>query len=383
MSEQPSRVLHVGKYLPPVPGGIETYLGDLLRVSMRWGVPVGAVVHEKKGYRKPNPEDFGGAKIYSVSTHGQLLYAPVAPSFPWRLHQAIRDFKPDILHLHMPNTSVFSVLLLPEARKIPWVVHWHADVDVGRLTFSMRLAYAFYKPFQTAILRRAKSIIATSDDYLAASKPLQAWRGKCKVIPLAIDPERLRKPTQEQIKVATLIWPKPSETRFLAVGRLTDYKGYELLIRAMQDVPRGSLIIVGDGELRPTLYKLIEELRLHARVRLVGAVSASQLPAFYSAADVFCMTSIDRREAFGIVLLEAAHFGSRIVAPKIIGSATGLVATQLGGQTFAVADRKQLKTLLAQTPTGQVNTESGFELPISTSLPAFVMCYERAGRYGQ
>ncbi len=330
MSERPPRVLHVGKYLPPVPGGIETYLGDLLRVSMRHGMPVGAIVHEKRGYPKPNPDDFGGAKIYSVPTYGQLLYAPVAPSFPWRLRQAIRDFKPDILHLHMPNTSVFAALLLPEAKKIPWVVHWHADVDVGRMSLWMRLAYKLYKPFETALLRHTKSVIATSDDYLAASKPLQAWSKKCRVIPLAIDPERLVKPSDEQIKVAALMWPKPDEARFLAVGRLTYYKGYDLLIRAMKDVPSGSLVIVGEGELRSSLQKLIDELRLAERVRLAGSVSASELGAIYSVADTFCMTSIDRSEAFGLVLLEAAHYGCQIVAPDIQGSGVTGLATTLG-----------------------------------------------------
>ncbi len=334
MSEKPlPRVLHIGKYLPPVPGGIETYLGDLLRVSMRHGMPVGAVVHEKKGYPKPNPDDFGGAKIYSVPTYGQVLYAPVAPSFPWRLRQAIRDFKPDILHMHMPNASVFAALLLPEARKIPWVVHWHADVDVGRMSIWMRLAYKLYKPFEIALLRHTKSVIATSNDYLEASKPLQAWRDKCQVIPLAIDLERLLKPSDGQVKAASLLWPKPDETRFLAVGRLTYYKGYDLLIRAMKDVPSGSLVIVGDGELRSSLQKLINQLQLGDRVRLAGSVSSYELAALYAAADTFCMTSIDRSEAFGLVLLEAAYYGCQVVACDVSGSGVGSVVRQLGQAT--------------------------------------------------
>jgi glycosyltransferase involved in cell wall biosynthesis len=330
VSERPPRVLHVGKYLPPVPGGIETYLGDLLRVSMRHGMPVGAIVHEKKGYPKPNPDDFGGAKIYSVPTYGQLLYAPVAPSFPWRLRQAIRDFKPDIVHLNMPNTSAFAALLLPEARKIPWVVHWHADVDVGRMGLWMRLAYKVYKPLENAVLRRATSITATSDDYLTASQSLRRWRAKCRVVPLEVDPTRLIVPTGEQINYAAALWPKPDETRFLAVGRLTYYKGYDLLIRAMSHVPSGSLVIVGDGELKSSLQELINESDLGDRVRLIGAVPASQLAACYAAADTFCMTSIDRSEAFGVVLLEAAHYGCQLLVLDIPGSGVGSVSASLG-----------------------------------------------------
>lgn len=350
MSDHPPRVLHVGKYLPPVPGGIETYLGDVLRVSMRRGISVGAIVHAKDGYPKPDPYDFGGAKIYCVPTLGQWLYAPVAPSFPWRLRQAIRDFKPDALHLHMPNTSVLTALLLPEARRIPWVVRWHADVDVCTLGLKMRLAYKLYRPFETALLRQAESIIATSDDYLAASEALRPWRGKCQVIPLEIDNKRLINPTDAQISAAMAMWPKPDETRFLAVGRLTYYKGYDLLIRAMKDVPSGSLVIVGEGELRSALMALIEELQLTEKVRLVGAVSSPQLAAFYCAADTFCMTSIDRSEAFGVVLLEAAHYGCPLFVMDVPGSGVGSVARRFGAKpvTGEVTPETVLRELIAR-----------------------------------
>jgi rhamnosyl/mannosyltransferase len=332
VSEKPKpRVLHIGKYLPPVPGGIETYLGDLLRVSMRQGLEVGAVVHGKKGYPDPNPADFGGAKIYTVPTYGQMLYAPVAPMFPWVLRRAIREFKPDILHMHVPNTSAFWALFIPEARKIPWVLHWHADVDVGKMSFAMRAAYRAYKPFETALLRKSKLVIATSAEYLAASKPLRQFRDKCQVVPLAIDPERMVTPTEAEIAAATKLWPRPDETRFLAVGRLTYYKGYEGLIRSFAQSTSGSLVIVGDGELRSSLASLITELNLGDRVRLLGTLPTAGLASCLSATDVFFMTSIDRSEAFGLVLLEAAYFGCRIVALDIPGSGIGTVARCLGG----------------------------------------------------
>ncbi len=347
--QQPPRVLHIGKYLPPVPGGIETYLGDLLRVSMRHGLEVGAVVHGKKGYPYPNPDDFGGAKIYTVSTHGQVLYAPVAPMFPWVLRRAIKEFKPDVLHMHVPNTSAFWALFIPEARKIPWVLHWHADVDVGKMPLSMRVAYFAYKHFETALLRKSKLIIATSEEYLAASKPLRPWRDKCEVVPLGIDPDRMVTPTEVELAEAAKLWPRPDETRFLAVGRLTYYKGYEVLIRRFAKGRSGSLVIVGDGELRSSLGSLIAELNLRERVRLVGTLPNASLASCFSAADVFVMTSIDRSEAFGLVSLEAAYFECRIVAFDIPGSGVGAVARCLGG------DVRSASTCLESLP--EVKTE--------------------------
>jgi glycosyltransferase involved in cell wall biosynthesis len=343
------RVLHIGKYLPPVPGGIETYLGDLLRVSMRQGLEVGAVVHGKNGYPDPNPADFGGAKIYTVPTYGQVLYAPVAPMFPWVLRKAIREFKPDVLHMHVPNTSAFWALFIPEARKIPWVLHWHADVDGDYFSVLMRLVQRPYAIFQTMLLRKSKKILATSEEYLLASNPLRPWLSKCSVIPLGIDLDRLVSPNKQQISVAAKMWSRPDETRFLAVGRLVSYKGYEFLIDAFQDVPSGSLVIVGEGALRTRLDAQIKSLGLSHRIKLVGHLSGERLAACYSACDVFCMTSIDRGEAYGVALLEAACFGAKIIAPHIEGSATGRLAASLGGRVFATG-RKQsfLEELLQQ-----------------------------------
>lgn len=383
MSEQRQpRVLHVGKYLPPVPGGIETYLGDLLRVSMRHGLEVGAVVHGKKDYPDPNPGDFGGAKIYTVPTYGQVFYAPVAPMFPWVLRKAIRAFKPDILHMHVPNTSAFWALFIPEARKIPWVLHWHADVDVGQMSLPMRTAYAVYKPLETAFLRKSRFIVATSEEYLAASKPLQSWREKCRVIPLGIDIERMIKPTADQVSKARDRWPRSSETRFLAVGRFAYYKGYDSLIRAFAETTEGSLLVVGDGEMTTTLSQLILALNLGDRVTLAGALPSQELSACYAAADVFCMTSGDRSEAFGVVLLEAAHYGCRIFAREIPGSGVGAVVRKLGGVLWRVSTRPfALHAMPSDLPSQRHFRQ--FSLPkefllASENFSFWTNCYERA-----
>ncbi|MEN9417847.1 MAG: hypothetical protein RI988_1467, partial [Pseudomonadota bacterium] len=159
------RVLHVGKALPPVPGGIETYLGDLLRAQASLGLQVAALVHRAPGEPAPDAESFGGASVYTCASHGQLLYAPISPGFPLALHRAIHDFAPDVLHLHVPNTSAFAALLVPAARRLPWVLHWHNDVDAAALDWRLRLAYPFYRPLETALLRRAACVVTTSLAY--------------------------------------------------------------------------------------------------------------------------------------------------------------------------------------------------------------------------
>src|SRR5699024_5451513 len=106
------------------------------------------------------------------------------------------EFKPDLLHLHLPNTSAFWAMAIPAARKIPWIVHWHADVVASRHDSKLALAYPLYRPFEQRFLKVASAIIATSPPYLESSSALAHWRDKCQVIPLGLDPARLPEPSE-------------------------------------------------------------------------------------------------------------------------------------------------------------------------------------------
>jgi rhamnosyl/mannosyltransferase len=268
----------------------------------------------------------------------------VSPGFPWALQAAIRDFAPDVLHLHVPNTSAFAALAVPAARRLPWVLHWHADVDPAALDRRLRWAYPFYKPFETALLRRAARVVATSMAYRDASMALRPWHARCEVIPLGVDLERLPDPPAEAVSRARAHWP-PAESdsraglRILAVGRLAYYKGFEVLVEAMQHLPEDRLLIVGDGPSRSALEQRVDALGLRQRVRLAGAISAghgaSALAPYFAASHLLCLPSLDRSEAFGLVLLEARRYGCVTVASDIPGSGVAWVVQGTGGGHLA------------------------------------------------
>src|SRR5699024_10233198 len=133
----------------------------------RQGIEVAALVHAHLSPRQHRhssrfQQDEWPFPVYRVPCYGRLLYAPISPQFPFWLQRAIRDFKPDLLHLHLPNTSAFWAMVVPAALKIPWIVHWHADVVASRYDSKLALAYPFYRPFEQRFLKAASAIIATS-----------------------------------------------------------------------------------------------------------------------------------------------------------------------------------------------------------------------------
>ena len=106
------------------------------------------------------------------------------------------------------------------------------------------------------------------------------------------------------------IIPKASERKkLLAVGRLNEQKGFDLLIESFFNLsakyPDWDLIILGEGSLRPALEKQIRNLGLENRIFLQGRVG--NLGEWYESADLFVMSS--RFEGFGNTLVEAMAYG--------------------------------------------------------------------------
>ena len=311
------RILHIGKYYPPVPGGMERFLGDLVKAQREAGHDVGVLVHEANaGEGRADP-----AWLLRCPVWLRLFFAPISPTFPLWLARAVARLRPDILHLHMPNVSAFWALMLPSTRDLPWVIHWHSDVELSQRT--VRFAYPHYQFFERALLERAECIVVTSPQYLEASQPLHPWRHKCHVVPLGVDPARL--PDVDPAAGASP-WTRPG-LRLLAVGRLSYYKGFETLIRAAAAEDRGyELLVVGEGEERPRLERILQEAGNPPWVRLVGHADDATLQRLMASCDVFCLPSRERTEAFGIVLMEAMRYGKPLLVSDIKGSGVTWVA---------------------------------------------------------
>lgn len=121
----------------------------------------------------------------------------------------------------------------------------------------------------------------------------------------------------------------------LTVARLVEWKGQDLVIRAMarvvQTVPTAVYILVGEGPYRPMLERLVAELNLLDHVIFAGFVPDEELPRYYVAATVMVLVGREFRsgmpvEGFGIAYIEAGATGR-----PVIGS-------RMGGAMEAVAD---------------------------------------------
>lgn len=349
-TRQPApRVLHVGKFLPPFAGGMEHFLWDLLQAQQASGLCAAALVHhERPGWHAVVPDADAAVPIYRAPCLGRVLYVPIAPTFPLWLNRAIRDFSPTVLHLHLPNSSALAALSLPRARRLPWVVHWHADLVASRLDRRLALAYQLYRPFEQRLLRHSRVVIATSPPYLEASDALKPWRERCTIIPLGLNAARVCAPSTEVIARVSQHW-KPGRLRVLAIGRLTYYKGHEVLLRAIATMPNAQVLIVGSGDRAPLLRHMISDLGLRDRAQLLGSCTGSEVAALLTSCDLLCLPSLERTEAFGMVLLEAMRFAKPVIVSAIAGSGAGWVVEKAeNGLLFAPGDPAALSSALTR-----------------------------------
>lgn len=310
------RALHIGKFWPPYAGGIERFSQALCAGLADRGMDVDVLAHASPGQAK-SCTNAQRLHVELAACLGQVAYTPLSPGFAPALLRQLRQRKPQLVHLHMPNPAAFWPLLMPAARKLPWVVHWHSDIPLQDAPTSVRLAYPLYRPWERALLRRAETIIATSPGYRDASAPLQPFRDKVKVVPLGLNPSP--PPSEHAVEQARALWPADG-LRLLAVGRLSHYKGFDVLLRALAQTRDINLVLIGSGECASSLQQLRSELGLEHRVRLAGALNDQQRDAAYAAAELFCLPSVARSEAFGLVLLEAMRAGLPVIASDVKGS---------------------------------------------------------------
>ena len=168
-----TKVLHITKYYSPFKGGIENFLEDLVSceaVSERCSTRVLAHHHDQ-GIASVT-ESIGDIPVRRVKLWRRVLYSPICLSFRTEMIHEIKQFNPDVLHIHMPNLSALLCFFSKDALRRPWVIHWHSDVLGAEPDWRIKLLYPLYRIFEKRLLSRARRIICTSPGYLGSSNHL-------------------------------------------------------------------------------------------------------------------------------------------------------------------------------------------------------------------
>ncbi len=239
------------------------------------------------------------APIVSVPDRGPLDWRPLGT-----LARLCRAEKVAIWHAHDYKTNLLGLLLRRSwPMRLVTTVHGWTD-RTGRAPL--------YHWLDRRLLAHYDRVICVTESLREECLGLGTPTERCHFVPNAIeapaDPPALRRRGTEG-----------AGCRLGAVGRLSPEKGFDLLIRAADELLRRgwdvSLRIAGDGPARADLERLIGDLGRGDRIALVGHLGDPG--ELYRDVDAFVLSS--RREGLPNVLLEAMAFALPCLATKVGG----------------------------------------------------------------
>ncbi|WP_181189994.1 glycosyltransferase [Bombilactobacillus bombi] len=228
-----------------------------------------------------------------------------------RLRKFINDNNIDVVNTHGPRAN-FIMSLIHNDIAAKWVATVHSDPNID---FADNLKGNILTKLNIQSLKKAERLILITPRFEPVLTKLGITAEKMVPIFNAMDfapqvPQTLR---HEPFSLAN-------------VARLTPVKNQELLLKTLAQVDFNfRLQIVGDGNLKIKLQKLVRDLQLESQVDFVGF--QDDTAPYYQQADLFVLTS--NSEGFPLVLLEAANQGIPAVTTDV-GSCGQIVQDDTG-----------------------------------------------------
>ena len=218
----------------------------------------------------------------------------------------------DLVHCHLSRAEIVGGLALRRRPSVKLLLFKQND-DAWWKRPTLR-------PIHRRITSRADRIVCTSDavlEYFAALEP----RARAKMVRIhnGVDVAAIAAAARDADAAALRRSLGVPEGRpmLLAVGRLVEQKGHDVIVRALSLPPLAAtgavLVLVGRGELRERLERVADELGVGDRVLFAGV--RPDVPALMGACDLFVMPS--RWEGFGLVAAEAMAAGRAVVASRV------------------------------------------------------------------
>ena len=336
-----AKILHISKYYYPYYGGIEDVAQTIVRELKPFHTQKIICFNDRNITETDIVED---VEVYRIASVGTFFSQPIPKGYHTALKKLIKEFKPDYIHLHMPNPVVTLFLLNMDLSGIKLYIHWHADIS------GQKFLYSLYKDYENKLLLRADKIIATSQIYLEHSEPLRNFLYKSVIVPNTINEQKFPDKADDADKIEQIRKLYGNKKILFFIGRHVPYKGIEYLIECEKLVDDDCVFVVaGKGP----LTKRLETQAAHSdRIKFIGKISDEELRLYLKASYLFLFPSINRSEAFGVALAEALYCGLPAVSFDIEGSGvtwvnknnySGVVVKNFDKQAFARTINELLK----------------------------------------
>lgn len=293
-------------YLPHI-GGLELATYHLAHQLTTLGHEVHVITPQDSASAEKNPDKIIVHRIPILGYPNGLpaLVFLKGLVFFKRAMQCIEEIDPDIIHSQNITNSV-PAHIAGKKRNIPYVICIHGNLELMGPFLPPILKKRWPKlPY----IKNADKIIVLTKDMASTIKTQLGTTPE--VIPNGVDTDRFYPNITPNISL--------KNPNIICLSRIDDKKGLEYAIESMTIVqklhPNTKMNIVGDGEYREKLERLVDKYQLNDTVRFTGLVQNREVPSILRSADIFLLPSL--YEGLPLSLLEAMACGLPIISTPV------------------------------------------------------------------
>jgi len=324
------KTLFIAKYFSPMVGGAIRWYEEVYK-----RYPVGKAFILTQEYNNYQP--FDNKYPAPVIRTKEWGHPSIHPKFLDKYKMIYRAGKKiitnqniELLHADNAIPAGLIALFLGRKFKINYILYAHGEEIV---LYSRFFPEKYVSPY---VYKHAKAVIANSSFTVNLLKELGVKEENIHLIHPGVDVEQFRPglDTSELKNKYNLL----NKKIIVTISRLQERKGQDYVIKAMplilKEIPNAHYLVVGDGEEKERLEKLVKDLSLEDKVTFIGFVSEEELPYYYNLADVFILanrvTSTNDVEGFGMVFIEANACEKPVIGGKTGGAIDAIVEGKTG-----------------------------------------------------
>lgn len=243
-----------------------------------------------------------------------------------KIKEIFKAEKVDLAIGFMTTANILTILAA-KALKIPVIVSERIDPTHTEIPF---------------VWRQLKKWVYPKTDYLVVqTEPIKKYysalvsQEKVIILPNPISKELIPQKIHDKVYVNTV----------LNVGRLTEQKGQDILIKAFANLNpvEWKLVIVGEGLKREEYQKLINNLHMEKKIFLDG--KTKNISDYYNQAKIFAFTS--NFEGFPNALIEAMYMGLACISTDCPTGPSELITDGENGFLINLKNQKALENKLS------------------------------------
>ncbi len=321
------RIAYLTQPYPPMISGASILAAELAEDMARRGHKILVIAASERGDAYAHVKDnLTISRLKSIANPlrvGQRI-VPIARR---SVLENLREFKPDVIHVHEPFQMGAHGLEYAKRFRIPTILTthqlpWFIASYLPNLPFVKYIAEKTLWLYSDRLVNRFTSVISPTR---TVTRIIRSNTGVIpRTIPYGINLEtfHLHGNEQEKKAVRTRYGLPLNIPVIIHVGRLDVDKSVHRVVLASAQAMQNNdahLLVVGDGKQREYLMNLCESLGIGSRSHFPGFIfGKEELSQIYRASDVFITAS--EIETQGIVLLEAAACGLPIIAVDAAGT---------------------------------------------------------------